>query len=336
VGWLLNFAAVVLAMIGIGTAVGYLVVRKTVRTVRRMPMIRKVPIIGVRPTLPEVDPNADLQAYPERLNVLEDRLESRHRAVQDQLRLLQDRRLEVAGKPDREDLVARYDEDIGHLDRRATSMRRVMALVWRTRAVLALRVYLAITARKRPKLLLPNALPVGASRDALAKTRSSYQECAAQVRFYLDEVELRRWELASVVPEAPSSADVAPDMSAAIEAELERTRTAHAELRARMDRLADNLTWLADHAGTLQVVDETVDAPGAAPHAANAAHLLAEVNTAIAGLNALAGSVDHQLAEKALDDLTNDVGRLEQQGLEERAAADAELEVARIVEGFST
>ena len=335
-GWLLNFAAVFIAIFGMVVAVGYLAVRKTVRTVRRMPVIRKVPLIGVKPTVPEVEPDADLKAYPERLARLETRLDERHGAVQDQLRLLQDRRLDVANKPDRADLVERYDEDISHLDRRAQSMRRVMALVWRTRSVLGLRVYLAITARKRPKLTLPEAVAVGAPSETLARTRTGYQECAAHVRFYVDEIDSRVVDLDLVVPPAPTSADAEPAMHEAVRAELHSVRAAHADLRARMDRLADNLTWLADHVGTLQVVDEAVEAPEGGPHATSAAHLLAEVNGAIAGLNALAGAVDHQLAEKALDDLTDDVGRLEQQGLEERAAADAEIEVARIVEGFSS
>lgn len=335
-GWIINAIAVVLAMMGIGTAIGFLVVRKTVRTVRRMPVIRKVPLLGVKPTLPVIEPDADLKAYPDRLLRLEERLDERHGAVQDQLRLLQDRRLDVAGKPDRADLVERYDEDIAHLDRRATSMRRVMALVWRTRAVLGLRVYLAVTARKRPKLTLPAAVAVGAARETLNRARSGYQECAAMVQFYVDDIDSRVVTLDSVVPAAPASAEIEPTMHDAVRAELHATRAAHADLHARMDRLADNLTWLADHVGTLQVVDEAVEAPEGGPHASSAAHLLAEVNGAIAGLNALAGAVDHQLAEKALDDLTDDVGKLEQQGLEERAAADAEIEVARIVEGFSS
>lgn len=335
-GWILNAIAVVLAMMGIGAAVGFLVARKAVRTVRRMPVIRKVPILGVKPPVPAAEPDADLKAYPDRLLRLEQRLDERHGAVQDQLRLLQERRFEVSTKPDRADLVARYDEDIAHLDRRAGSMRRVMALVWRTRAVLGMRVYLAITARKRPKLTLPPAVSIGVAKETLARTRTAYLECAANVQFYVDDIDDRVVALDAIIPTPPTSADVDPAMHEAVRAELRATRAAHADLHSRMDRLADNLTWLADHVGTLQVVDETLEAPQGGVHAASAAHLLAEVNGAIAGLNALAGAVDHQLAEKALDDLTDDVGRLEQQGLEERAAADAEIEVARIVEGFST
>jgi hypothetical protein len=338
--WFLNAALVVLSVVGMGAAVAYLVVRRTVRTVRRMPVIRNVPMIGVKPKIEAPNPDDDLNAYPERLARLESRLDERHGAVQDQMRLLADRRAEVAEKPDRADLVARYDEDIGHLDRRAGSMRRVASLVWRTRAILSLRVFLAITARKRPKLpALPESVSASAAKETLQKARAGYLDAAASVRFYVDEIDARDALVDGTVPAPLPSAEVDEAMRAAVERERLATRKAHFELRARMDRLADNLTWLADHVGTLQVVDDALEAPGAgqdsaAGHDKGVAHLLGEVNAAIAGLNALAGSVDHQLADRALDQLTDDVGQLEQQGLEEEAAAKAEMEVARLVEGF--
>lgn len=313
----------------------YLLARSGVRAARRMPVIRHVPLIGKNP-IPPPNLDADLNAYPERLVALESRLVERHDAVQDQLRLLTERRLALGAKPDRADLVSRYEDDIGHLDRRASSMRRVITLVWRTRAILLLRVYLAVTGRRRPNLgNLPESGP-GARLDklGLARARGQYAEAAASVRFYLDEVRERLDAVPAVVPSPPSAAEVDDALRAAVDEELTRTRDAHADLLARMDRLADNLTWLGDHAGTLSVVDDDVVAPAAGPHGESAAHLLSEVDAAIHKLNELAGAVDHQLAARALDQLDDDVGRLETQGLEEQAAAAAEIEVARLVEGF--
>ncbi len=338
-GWIVNillFVASVLALGGIGAYVAARLAYKTAGKVRRLPVVRKIPVLGVKPPEPPLAIDADLRAYPERLLVLESRLVVRHAAVQEQLRLLADRRAEVGGKSDRQDLVARYEDDIGHLDRRATSMRRVMALVWRARAVLALRVFHAVTGRLRPKLPL---LPDGSrkmSRDELLRARGTYLEAAAAVKFYIDEVRERLRALSEVVPSAPTSADVDPEMLAAVEGERARVVGAHESLLARMDRLADNLTWLADHAGTLHVVDDEVPMPVAGPKGETATHLLEEVDAAVTALNALAGAVDRHLADRALDELTDDVGRLETQGLEEQAAAQAELEVAKLVEGFSS
>lgn len=341
-GWVAN---VVLAVLMLAALVGVLfgaaalrtwrLAQSAVRAARRIPVTRRRPQITQAPPAPPID--ADLVAYPDRLAALEVRLVERHGAVQDQLRVLTERRLALGAKPDRADLVARYEADIGHLDRRAASIRRVVTLVWRTRAILALRVYLAVTGRRRPQLgELPESGP-GArlGRDQLAAARARYAAAATAVQFYLDEVRDREAALDAVVPEAPSAAEVDDTVRAAVADELARARAAHVDLAARMDRLADNLTWLGDHAGTLEVVDDDVQPPAAGPHGESAAHLLSEVDAAVRRLNELAGAVDHQLAGRALDQLDADVGKLETEGMEEQAAAEAELEVAKIVEGFS-
>lgn len=338
-GWIVNIVLFVASVLALGGLVAYVAGRLAYRTagkVRRMPVVRKIPMIGVRPPEPPVAIDADLRAYPERLLVLESRLGERHAAVQEQLRLLAERRQAVAGKAERHDLVSRYDDDIGHLDRRAASMRRVMALVWRARAVLALRVFHAVTGRLRPRL---PSLPDGSrklGRDELLRARSSYLEAATAVKFYIDELRERLRALSEVVPPAPVSAEVDDEMLAAVDDERRKVVGAHEALLARMDRLVDNLTWLADHAGTLHVVDDDVALPGPAPGGASASHLLEEVDSAVAALNALAGAVDRHVADRALEELADDVGRLETLGLEEQAAAQAELEVARLVEGFSS
>ncbi len=343
-GWVVNIFLVVLSLLLAGGLGAYLAARlayKTAGKVRRLPVVRKIPLIGVKPPEAPKPLDHDLRAYPDRLLALETGLAGRHAEVQAQMRLLADRRGEVANKPDRADLVARYDEDIGHLDRRAGSMRRVTALLWRTRAILVLRVFQAVTGRLRPKL---PALPDGnraLSRDDLARARGTYGEAAAAVRFYIDELRERLRALDEMVPTPPMAADVDDSMRAAVATELARVRASHEDMLARMDRLADNLTWLGDHAGTLQVVDDEVALPAAGPHGESAAHLLEEVDNAVNALNALAGAVDRHLAdrvatERALDELADDVSKLETQGLEAQAAAEAEIEVARIVEGFSS
>ncbi len=340
-GWVLNVVVAAVMLAVAGGLIASLVTLRTLRLARttvqavgkRIPVRRKLPALAA----PAAPLDADLNAYPERLAALEARLDERHGAVQDQLRVLTERRLELGAKPDRADLVEHYEADIAHLDRRAATMRRVITLVWRTRAILRVRVFLAVTGRRRPQLgALPESQP-GArlTREQLDAARSRFGEAATAVHFYVDEVRDRAARIEAVVPDPPSAAEVDAGVLATVADEVRRTRLAHDELAARMDRLADNLTWLGDHAGTLSVVDDDVQAPQAGPHGESAAHLLGEVDAAIQSLNALAGAVDHQLAGGALDRLDDDVGRLETAGLEEQAAAEAEIEVARIVEGFS-
>jgi hypothetical protein len=306
-----------------------------VHAARRIPGVRQVPLLGVPPPAPPAD--ADLMAYPERLAALEGRLAERHDAVQAQLQVLNGRVLELGAKPDRADLLARYEVDIGHLDRRASSMRRVITLVWRTRAILLLRVHLAVTGRRRPTLKeLPRTGDGGRPpRAELARARAAYAQAAGEVRTYVEGVRERIEALSSVIPPAPTAAERDADTNRALAHEEQRVEEAHDDLAKRMDRLADNLTWLGDHAGTLEVVDDDLAAPAGVAHGASAAHLLGEVSAAIARLNELAGAVDHQIVGRAMEQLQDDVGRLETEGLEEQAAAAAEIEVARLVEGFT-
>ena len=79
-----------LVMFGSGYAASWIGSR-----VRRLPVVRRVPLLGVRPSLPPLptrEEGSDLLAYPRRLETLQDRLVERHRAVQGQLQLLSARR----------------------------------------------------------------------------------------------------------------------------------------------------------------------------------------------------------------------------------------------------
>lgn len=326
--WVLEAIAVGVTLgAGVAAVAGIYVVR----TARRLPPFRRgAPRIVVRPPAPAArDEGADLLAYPQRLAELEDRLVDRHRAVQQQLHVLSARRAEVAAKGGRDDLARKYDADLAMLLRRGESMRRVMGLVWKTRGMLLLRVHLAVTARRRPALgRLPQP---GTPGVQLAAGAAAYHEAATAVRFYLDEVEARAAELPAVVPAAPPSAEVDDAMRAAVDREMDGIRAAYADLRDRMDRLADNLTFLGDHFGALAVVD---DEPDDARALGGSGHLLEEVGAAIAGLNELAGRVDPGVVDSAFSNLAEEITHLEEAGLEAEAEAEAHLEVERLLAQF--
>ncbi|MBO85836.1 MAG: hypothetical protein CL927_10780, partial [Deltaproteobacteria bacterium] len=97
----------------------------------------------------------------------------------------------------------------------------------------------------------------------------------------------------------------------------------------RMDRLADTLGYLADRCRTRAVVagSEVQLEAGAGTEG-----LLSEVADALSGLQEMARIGDQQLAESALDNLAEDISQLERAGLNARAAAEAELEIARLLE----
>jgi hypothetical protein len=301
------------------------------KPIRRMRTARKLPMLGVRSPPPRRDDTADLLAYPRRLEELEEQLIERHRAVQQQVQVIGARRDEVSAKGGRDDLARKYDADVAMLERRAEGMRRVMGLVWKTRALLLLRVHLAVTARRRPALA---KLPAPGDRAVhLADATSAYHEAATAVRFYLDLVDERAREVDGVVPEPPPSADIDAVAHEAVDRERAGLRDAYRELRDRMDHLADNLTFLGDHFASLAVVDSSPDElrAGSGP-----AHLLEEVGAAIAGLAELAGKVDPSVVDSAVTHLAREITHLEEAGLEAEAEAEAHLEVERLLGQFHT
>ncbi len=299
---------------------------------RRLPGVRRVPLLGVRPDLPPLpvgEEGMDLLAYPRRLAELQDRLVERHRAVQQQLQLLSARRDNVRAKGDRDDLIKKYEADVVMLDRRAESMRRVMGLVWKTRAVLLLRVHIAITARRRPNLgKLPDPT---ARKGALAGATASYHAAAAAVLFYRDTVLDRAEDLDDVVPAPPISAELEAAHLGEIEAERIAALTAYKSLAGRMDRLADNLTFVGDHFAALAVVDTEPEdlAVDGGP-----AQLLEEVAAAVRGLDDLASRVDPAVVDSAVSHLAQEITHLEEAGLEAEAEAAAHLEVERLLGQF--
>jgi hypothetical protein len=330
-GWVVD---ILLAAGGLFTAMVVAFVFVVTR-VRRLPVVRRLPLIGMEPSprVPVIvsrsEEGGDLLSYPRRLEEMEGRLEDRHRAVQAQLRVLAARRAEVAAKGGREDLAKKYDADVAMLDRRAESMRRVMALVWKTRAVLLMRVHLATTARRRPELgRLPSP---GAPGVNLADATATYHAAAAAVRFYVDAIEARIREFATSTPEPPVIADVDESLRATVMREHETVAVAYADLRERMDHLADNLTFLGDHFGALAVVDSE---PEDLRRDGDPAHLLEEVSAALAGLKELAGRVDPTVVDNAVTNLAEEITHLEEAGLEAEAEAEAHLEVERLLGQF--
>jgi hypothetical protein len=292
---------------------------------------------------PTADDTADLAAYPERLAELEVALAGRHTEAQQQRALLEARRAEVANKPGREELARKYEADEALLVRRAAGMRHVLGVVYRTRAVLLLRVHLAVTARRRPALddLPRPAVPMGARGPGsanpvgakgadldLAAAAERYHSAADAVRAYVTTIEARAGEVADLVPAPDPVAEVDDAQRASIAAERDAVAAAYAALRDRMDHLADNLTFLGDHHATRRVVD------GGAPPAGGIgapARLFDEIAAALAGLDDLAGRVDPAVVDSAVDQLADEIGRLEASGLEAQADTDAHLEVERLL-----
>lgn len=281
------------------------------------------------PPLPAGEEGADLLGYPRRLEELEGRLVERHRAVQEQLRVLAERRETVRAKGDREELLKKYEADVAMLDRRAEGMRRVMGLVWKTRAILLFRVHHAVTARRRPSL---GKLPEPTGRPgALPGATAAYHAAAAAVLFYRDLVHERASDLADVVPAPPISAEITEVQRKEVEAERAHVAAAYAALEARMDRLADNLTYVGDHFAALAVVDTEPEdlAVDGGP-----AHLLEEVAAAVRGLDELGARVDPAAVDDAVSGLAEDITHLEEAGLEAEAEASAHLEVERLLGQF--
>ena len=266
--------------------------------------------------------NEDLQAYPRRLERLEGQLGERIEAVEEQEQVIVARLGDLAVKEGRQDLAKKYQQDVQLLTRRSQSMRRVLGQVWKTRSILLLRVHLAMTARQKPQLLLPEKPEKVEPR----RVSASFHTAAASVRQYQQEVEQRRMNLGSVLPLAPPLATL-EGLPMVVEQERLHTNRAYQELADQMDQLADNLTWLGDHFATLAVVAES---PEGLP-ASEAANLLEEVERALDELDRLAGSVDPGTVEQAVEHIAQDISRLEVAGQEVSAEADASLEVENLL-----
>jgi len=273
------------------------------------------------------DPDDEIRSTPLRLAQLEQQLGEALARADQQADHLRDRRRRIEGKDDRSELLARYDEDVELLGRRAQNMRRVMAMLWRTRAILELRAHIAISARRRPDLAhLPDGEVPKAHLDGAAV---AYDSAAEEVRTFVSFIEERATDLRHAIPRIPDAADVDDDDRALVDTEQTRTADTYSALQDRMDRLADTLSYLADRCRTRAVV------AGAEVHleaGAGTEGLLSEVADALSGLQEMARLGDQQLAESALDNLAEDISQLERAGLDARAAAEAELEIARLLE----
>lgn len=264
----------------------------------------------------------DLLNYPRRLAQLEGQLGERIVAVEDQAKVMQARLTELSGKEGRQGLTRKYQDDTQLLARRSEGMRRVLGQVWKTRAVLLLRVHLATTARHKPALDLPptdHSLPP-------RRASETFHAAAGAIQNYLEEIQLRRQSLRAVLPAPPALAEVG-DLQDLVQQEYLSSDQAYQNLVLQMDQLSDNLTWLGDHFATMAVV---VEGSEAVPEA-GASHLLTEVDKALDALEALATSVDSNTLDQAVDHLSQDISRLEIAGQEVSAEADAGIEVDRLL-----
>ncbi len=272
---------------------------------------------------------ADLLRYPDRLGELEARLVASHDAARAQADHLRVRGQKVGAKEDRDALAVRYAGDAAALDPRADGMRRVMGLVWRTRAVLLLRAHVAVTARARPRL---ESLPEGDIPVAeLPAAAEAYERAAACVRDFVVSIEGRLADLSVAVPRPPAQAEIGDDDRRLVDDELRRARETYTDLQNRMDRLADTLSYLADRCLTREVVEAARVGVDGAPGTAD---LVDEVAEALRPLEGLTELGDPQLADSAMDTLAADTSQEEAAAEVARAAADAELEVARLLEQF--
>ncbi len=270
----------------------------------------------------------DLRRTPVRIAALERQLSDALNRADQQSDHLKARRGRIADKEDRAELLVRYDEDVTLLARRTESMRRVMALLWRTRAILELRAHIALSARKRPNLShLPEGddIPTG----KLEAAAQAYDNASDAVREFVTWLDERVTDVRHAVPRVPDLATADENDRQMVQDELTRVVGTYTDLGARMDRLADTLAYLADRCRTRSVVvagEVTLDA------GTGAEGLLSEVAEALEGLQEMSRLGDRQLADSALDSLAEDISQLERAGMDAQAAAEAELEVARLLE----
>ena len=273
----------------------------------------------------------DLLRYPARLGDLESRLSAALSEAESQATHLRLRGERVASKDPTSELVGRYLHDAGLLEERAQSMRRVLALVWRTRALLSIRAHVAITARARPDL---SSLPGAAlGSGQLAQAADAYEASADRVRSFVSAVEGRLADLRFAVPSPPAEAAVGEEDHRVVEEERARAERTYSSLQTQMDQLADTLGYLADRCLTRQVVEHSNHGVDGLEGSEG---LFEEVAQALKGLGDLAQLTDETLADSAMDNLVEDISQLEQAGLDAQAEADAALEVEKLLEQFPT
>lgn len=284
---------------------------------------------------PPVEPNEggwldgdDLLRYPRRLSELETKLGASFQDVRRQTEHLDDRLDSLKDKDGRDEIASRYKSDLTLLNQRGRSMRRVLGLVWRTRAILQLRAHLAISARQRPAL---GELPgVDVDIRAIDDAVDAYEVAASRVRRFTTVLEDRANGLPLAVPGVPADADTTEALQETVQAELARIEQTYASLRERMDHLADSLVYLSDRCRTRRVVEgspTSIDAYGGEA-------LIDEVNHALSALNELASVGALHMADSTLDALAEDISQLERAGLEAKAEADAALEIDKLLEHF--
>lgn len=275
------------------------------------------------------DPDADLLRYPQQLERLEEQLGQSLDALLAQLAHLRDRHSALSQKGGRDELAARYAEDLALLGRREAGMRRVLGLVWKARALLTLRAHLAASARRRPEL---PALPAvdDPSTDLEAAARL-YTDASAGVRAFYKHLQARMQDLPRAVPAPPEKAELSAEVKGEVEREEQRIHELYVGQADALDRLADTLAYLADRSRTRRVVQGS--APAMVGSAASET-LINEVERALSQLQDLADAGDRRLADLAVQNLAEDISQLERAGLEAQAEADATLEVARLLEQF--
>lgn len=320
------------APVQIAVGIAVIAVRMVGRLARRVKRIGARPPIALltmrgMPAGPMSD--EDLYSCPRRLEQLDTRMGERLSAVAEQVDVLRSRQAEMTQKGGREELARKYGDDAAMLGKRAGSMRRVRGLVWKTRAILLLRAHLAQTARRRPDLgALPSLDPTPSGAARLKEAASRYHTAAIAVRNYLDLVDARAAALPAEVPPEPDEADVDENIRAAVDEAVAEQVAAYATLRDDLDRLADNLTWLADHCASLAVV-ESANEP--VPANGGPAELVREIEDALSTVADLARAVDPALADAAVAHLAEDISQLEEAGLEAQAEAEAAIEVSRLL-----
>lgn len=279
---------------------------------------------------PPWEAGEDLLRYPRRLSELEQQLSESHREAELQGDHLAERLSSMEEKSGRENLATRYREDLALLHRRIQSMRRVLGLVWRTRAILEMRAHLAITARRRPNL---DALPEDeVPADKLEQVAEDYDAAARDVRRFVEDITSRSGELPLAIPSAPISAEITEVLRSEVDDEKGRVLSAYQQLGERMDHLGDTLAYLSDRCRTRRVFEGS--AAGLTGADAGGEALINEVESALAELNDLAEVGELHLADSTLDALAEGISQLEQAGLEVQAEADAAMEVARLLEQF--
>ncbi len=281
---------------------------------------------------PEPPALPDLSHYPERLAALEDRLEQSLRAGESQSMHLAAKRRELAAKPDREELTRRYTEDLDLLESQSQANRRVLATVWKTRAILALRVHLAEAARARPDLdHLPQ--PADIPTEQLAEAARAYTLACREVRAFVRELDRARSGLHAAVPSPSVHAEVLPAHREEVDREAAGIQRIFQDLRDRMDRLADTLSYLADRLRTQQVVEGSSGALDLGPEAGQ---ILRDVSVALRALDELSAVGEAGLADAAVHGLASEIADLERLGLDVDLQADADREVERLLASIRT